>query len=230
MKYIYIVITLAILGFSLRGQSFSLFLKANDSGWYPEFLNPVVDTILNSRSHLYILDIGTGPGKLPELLIQKDSSLHVTGIDIDTSSIDTARRRIVHRNVNFEYQKINAPLIYKDAQYDIVTFCSVLFLLDDSSKLLLVQEALRVLKPGGKIVVLSPSGRKSVFSSLWEIWSYPYSNSNWTFTAWKAFTNSRGTRWQANGWLKQFSKRQQLEYSNHWVFNDNATLEIVIKP
>lgn len=230
MKYIYIIAILAILGFSLKAQNFSLFLKANDSGWYPEFLDPVVDTILNHGLHLHILDIGTGPGKLPELLIRRDSSLHVTGIDIDTHYIDMARQRIVHKNVSFEYQKINAPLIYKDTQYDIVTFCSVLFLLDDSSKTLLVKEALRVLKPGGKIVVLSPSGRKSVFSSLREIWSYPYSNSNWTFTAWKAFTNSRGNRWQENGWLKQFSKIQQLEYSNHWVFNDNASLEIVIKP
>jgi len=138
----------------------SIFLKAQDSGWYPEFLKPVVETVAVIEGNKKILDIGTGPGKLPELLIKHDTSMQITGIDIDTAMIDEARKRLTHKNVSYQYEKINAPLEFADNEFDAVTFCSILFLLDDSTKTLLMNEALRVLKLNGKIIILTPSGRK----------------------------------------------------------------------
>jgi hypothetical protein len=41
--------------------------------------------------------------------------------------IDEARQSVLNKNVSFEYQKSKAPLPYADNQFDVVTFCSVLF-------------------------------------------------------------------------------------------------------
>jgi ubiquinone/menaquinone biosynthesis C-methylase UbiE len=218
-----------MVGLSLRAQTISLFLKANDSGWYPGFLNPVIDTILHTESGVHILDIGTGPGKLPELLIKRNSNLHVTGIDIDTHFVNVARERLRHPNVNFEYQKSGAPITYPNEHFDIVCFCSVLFLLDDSTKSFLMQEALRVLKPGGKVIVLNPSGSKPIFSSFFEVWSYPYAPTNWTFMVWKTATSKKAKNWQKERWLEKYAAEGQLHYQSHSVFKNNATLEIITK-
>lgn len=230
MKYIYITIALILIVIiSLKAQPMSLFLKANKSGWYPNFLQPVVNAVTSNGSNSKVLDIGTGPGKLPELLIQTDSTLKITGIDIDTAYIDEAKRRVKHKNVSFYYEKVNEKLEFKDEQFDVVTFCSVLFLADDSTKSFLLQEALRVLKPDGKIIVLTPSGKKSRFTAFSEIWGFPYSKYNWTYLVWKTLTSGGGKKWQKEKWLASFSTKEQLKYTSTLTFNDNATLEIISK-
>jgi len=207
----------------------SIFLKATQSGWYPEFLNPVVDSVLVNPMHKQILDIGTGPGTLPQMLISKDSGLHITGIDINKSMIDEARRSVSHKNVSFEYQEENKPLPFTTEQFEVVTFCSVLFLLDDSIKTFLMNEAIRVLKPGGKIIILTPSGMKPVLSSFIEVWQYPSSINNFTFPIWKIATTRGARKWQRQKWPEKYATENHLNYTKYLAFNSNATIEIILK-
>lgn len=230
MKYIKsIIFSILIISFSLKVQNMSIFSKATRSGWYPEFLNPVVKTITNNAENKTVLDIGTGPGTLPQMLIRKDSSLQITGIDIDTTMIDEAKKRVRHKNVFFQYQKINAPLEFADEQFDVVTFCSVLFLVDDNIKAELINEALRVLKPSGKIVILTPSGKKSILSSFIEVWRYNFSFNNFTFPIWKIATTRGARKWQRQKWLENYANKNQLNYTVNLTFNNNATIEIISK-
>lgn len=219
IKYIYIA---TLLTHAIQAQS--VFLKAQNSGWYDQFLAPVVNSISTERK---ILDIGTGPGKLLELMTEKDSSLVLIGIDIDSSMIEEARKRVTSKNVQFEYQKVNQKLAFNDDEFDAVTFCSVLFLLDDVTKQFLLDEALRVLKPSGKIIVLSPSGKKSILSSILEVWQYPYKPTNWTFIVWKTFTKQTARKWQRQQWLSSYAENQNLKYNKYLSFNENATIEIL---
>jgi ubiquinone/menaquinone biosynthesis C-methylase UbiE len=207
----------------------SPFIKAQDSGWYPEFLKPVVDTLLKDKTNATLLDVGTGPGKLPEILITANPDLHITGIDIDTGMIDLARKRLQNPNVSYQYEKINAPLDFADSTFDVVTFCSVLFLVSDSVKTLLMNEAMRVLKPGGKVVVLTPSGRRPA-AAIAEIWRFPFSVHNWTYIVWRTLTASGGRHWQKAQWLAKYGKERKLNYSNTLTFHDNAAIEIIYKP
>jgi ubiquinone/menaquinone biosynthesis C-methylase UbiE len=207
----------------------SIFLQATQSGWYPEFLSSVVDVVLTNPEHKQILDIGTGPGKLPELLIQKDSSFLITGIDINSVDINEARRRVKHPNISFQYGIASGKLEFIDNTFDVVTFCSVLFLLNDSGKSSLVNEAVRVLKPGGKIIVLTPSGKKTILSSFREINNFPKSRYNWTYFVWKAATKNRGKKWQKNNWLQDFSHKKRMNYLKKLSFSNNASIEILTK-
>lgn len=207
----------------------SIFLKATQSGWYPEFLYPVADSVLANPEHKQVLDIGTGPGTLPQMLISKDSGLRITGIDISRAMIDEARRSVSHKNVSFEYQQANKPLPYASQQFDAVTFCSVLFLVDDSIKTILMNEAMRVLKPGGKIIILTPSGMKPILSSFIEMWDYRFSIYNFTFPIWKLATSGGARKWQRQKWSEKYAKENQLNYRTTLTFNNNATIEIISK-
>jgi len=230
MKYIYIITTTLSLTFiTLKAQNMSIFSMATRSGWYPQFLKPVVNTVTSNAEYHTILDIGTGPGTLPEMLIAKDSNLQITGIDIDTIMIDEAKRRFSHKKVSFQYQKINAPLDFDDKQFDVITFCSVLFLVDDSVKTSLMSEALRVLKPNGKIIILTPSGKKSILSSFIEVWRYKFSFNNFTFPIWKIATTRGGRKWQRQKWLEKYASVHKLTYTSSLTFNTNATIETISK-
>jgi len=230
MKYRYITMTaLSMTIITAMAQNISVFSKATKSGWYPEFLNPIIDVITRNAEQTKILDIGTGPGTLPQMLIEKDSSLQIVGIDIDSVMIDEARRRFTHKNVTYQNQKINAALDFPDVQFDVVTFCSVLFLVDDSIKTNLMNEAIRVLKPNGKIIILTPSGRKSIISSFLEVWKYPFSFNNFTFPIWKITTTNGGRKWQRQKWLESYARDNQLNYTSSLTFNNNATLETISK-
>jgi ubiquinone/menaquinone biosynthesis C-methylase UbiE len=211
-----------------RGQS--PFALTNRSGWYPQFLNPVVQAIGALPETGRVLDIGTGLGALPDLLHRQYPQLHITGIDIDPAMVAAARQQVIAENVVFEEQQPNQPLVFDDSSFDVVTFCSVLFLIDDAIKVFLMQEALRVLKPGGSIMVLSPSGTIS-FKRIWhDFRRFPANRNNWTFVFWKLVTRQAASRWKRNAWTFQFSTRHHLSYSQQKVFHDHALLEIITKP
>lgn len=214
---------------SLKAQNMSIFLKATQSDWYHEFLNPVVETITNYTADIKILDIGTGPGTLPQMLIEKDSGLRITGIDIDNKMIETARNRFQHHNVSFQNQRINAPLDFETSHFDIVTFCSVLFLVNDSIKTNLMSEALRVLNSTGKIIILTPKGGKSIVSAFAEVRQYKSSFNNFTFLFWKMATTHSARKWQSEKWAKNFATENKLTYTISTVFNNNATIELLTK-
>ena len=228
MKFIkYSSLLILLITITLNAQNMSLFSKATQSGWYPDFLSSVVNTIVADPKNKIILDIGTGPGTLPQMLIAENPAFQITGIDIDPSMIAEANKRNSQQNISFLIQQQNEKLPFSTSQFDVITFCSVLFLLDDTTKKSLIEEALRVLKPEGKILILTPSGKKSIFSSFFEVWRYKFSFNNFTFPIWKIATTNSARKWQSQKWLKKYAERKALTYSRLLTFNDNATLEIM---
>lgn len=206
----------------------SIFLKAQDSGWYPIFLKPVVESVIKTEVNRRILDIGTGPGTLPALLIKQDPSLQITGIDTNNSMIEEARKRVSHKNIIFQHQAANEKLKFRDNEFDIITFCSVLFLLGDNTKIFLINEALRVLRPSGRIIFLTPTGQTSILSSVKEMFTFQYSINNWTYLIWKTFTSKRGKEWQKQKFVSNYSTVNNLQYNSTLTFNNTASLEILI--
>jgi DNA modification methylase len=92
---------------------------------------------------------------------------------------------------------------------------------------MLMNEALRVLKPGGKIIVLTPSGEKAILSALFEVWRYRFSVNNFTFLIWKLATTRRARKWKRQKWLEIYASENQLKYSKSLTFNNNAILEVI---
>ncbi len=206
----------------------SIFLMAQQSEWYPQFLKPVAETVISITRTGKLLDVGTGPGMLPALL-KENSNLQIIGTDINSSMIIEAKKKVNSRNVSFYIQDENTFKDFSDSTFDIVTFCSVLFLLSEETKNNILNEVSRILKPSGKIIVLTPSTRKSFFSTLKDIWLFPFSKYNWTFFVWKRATSNRANIWHNEKWLYYYSKENHFEYTISNVFYNYATLEIIKK-
>lgn len=96
-----------------------------------------------------MLDIGCGTGRLSETAHAR--GVVYVGVDISDRQINEARR--MHRNVDF-CQGSMLHLPFNDRAFDAVFMVASLHhLLTREERLQAVQEAVRVLKPGGKLVV-----------------------------------------------------------------------------
>jgi ubiquinone/menaquinone biosynthesis C-methylase UbiE len=179
---------------------------------------------------LQVLDIGTGYGKLPELLLAAHPQVLLTGTDISGAMIAAAQKRVQHPAATFVQQQPGKPLPFAPASFDLVALCSVLFLLDGDERDFLAQEALRVLKPGGHLLVLTPTGSQCIGRGLLDSRRFPASRENWTFAVWNAVTARRAKHWQQQHWLSSFSTKNDVRHQGETVFNGYAVLETVIKP
>ncbi len=98
-----------------------------------------------------VLDIACGEGYGSNLLAAKAAS--VTGMDIDSGSIDKAAKKYQKENLRFIQagaEKIPAA----DAQFDLVVSFETLEHLADHDTM--IKELKRVLKPGGLLLISTP--------------------------------------------------------------------------
>ena len=95
-----------------------------------------------------VLEIGCGNGRITALIASKPKAL--VAIDPDNNEINTARRRVP--GVDFQVGS-GEKLIFPNESFDLVVFTLSLHHQDSD---LAIREAVRVLKPGGEIVVVEP--------------------------------------------------------------------------
>ncbi len=99
-----------------------------------------------------ILDLGTGTGRMLELLAPKAE--RAVGVDQSPAMLSLARARIDQaglRQVQLRQGDVYAPPVERDA-FDLVIVHQVLHFLDDPARAL--QEAARTLRPGGRLLVV----------------------------------------------------------------------------
>lgn len=98
-----------------------------------------------------VLDIACGEGYGSSLLAAK--ALHVTGMDIDASTIESATAKYKKDNLSFvlsSAEKISAP----DSTFDIVVSFETLEHLQHQEAM--ITEIKRVLRPGGILLISTP--------------------------------------------------------------------------
>lgn len=126
--------------------------------WYRTKAGFIVDRIekeavfsfLQPEVGLTVLDIGCGTGNYALELARK--GLKVTGIDISTGMLAKARARAARENLEINFCLADAQdLPFADNNFDIVLSVSSLEFFLDLQRAL--NEAYRVLKPGGRLVV-----------------------------------------------------------------------------
>ncbi|MCS6959831.1 MAG: class I SAM-dependent methyltransferase [Pseudanabaenaceae cyanobacterium SKYGB_i_bin29] len=109
---------------------------------------------LGARGH--ILDIGTGTARIPIILCQfaNDSTMHITAIDLAQSMLDLAKINVTAAQLEHQITLELADakqLPYADHTFDVVISNSIVHHLPDPRPFF--REALRVLKPGGGILI-----------------------------------------------------------------------------
>ncbi|MCG5499945.1 class I SAM-dependent methyltransferase [Ectothiorhodospira lacustris] len=97
-----------------------------------------------------ILLVGVGTGLDFPFLPQ---GAHYTGVDLTPAMLKKATERAQSLNLGIELHEGNAmALPYEDAQFDVVVMHNILAVVPNAGKAL--TEATRVLKPGGRILIL----------------------------------------------------------------------------
>lgn len=98
-----------------------------------------------------VLDVGTGTGFLAILLSELEH--RCTGIDISEGMMSVARKKAAENNLDIKFCTGDAEnLSIEDNRYDVVINRHLLWTIPHPEKAL--QEWIRVLKPGGKLIIL----------------------------------------------------------------------------
>jgi ubiquinone/menaquinone biosynthesis C-methylase UbiE len=101
-----------------------------------------------------ILDIGTGPGHIPMLLVERLSDVTVVGIDMSQHMLRHAERRRVlsPHGARVEFRIADAKnLPFTRGSFDVVASNTILHHIADPRQF--ISEAWRVLKPGGTFLI-----------------------------------------------------------------------------
>ena len=132
--------------------------------WHREKFEEVARKIGNSDK---VLDIGCGPGSFLSVVGQTKPQAKAIGVDVASRQIDFAIQNVQSQftdgRVSFQVMKIDENrLPFPDASFDVVTCIEVIEHIHPYLAIKLLEEARRVLKPTGRLIVTTPNYR-----SLW---------------------------------------------------------------
>lgn len=115
---------------------------------------------------LRILDVGCGPGVSAIALARVCPAARLVGADISPGMLAQARDAIARAGLSHRITLVQGDagdLPFATGVFDVVTAHSVLYLVPDRARLL--AEARRVLRPGGRVVVMEPHARRASLST-----------------------------------------------------------------
>ena len=108
----------------------------------------------------HVLDIGCGTGTQAALMadrVQPGGS--VTGLDVNPNMVAAARRKTCRAAGSITIvQGDCTALPFADRRFDVVTITTVLHMLGEAEQLTCLAEATRVLKPGGRLLLIDYAG------------------------------------------------------------------------
>jgi len=201
-------------------MGFSMFFSnLQETSWYRAFLNPVIDEI---GAEGKLLDIGTGSGKLIQIL-SSEKGVNCTGVDTSEEMLEEAGIKLKGTNVSLLKIEPNEKLPFNDSSFNYITICNVLFHLSKESIDFLLKEAQRVLQKGGKIIVLTPSGKGNIL----KLSKNYFSMGNSSIYIWYYATKNRARLWSKGQYLKQYSIENELDYQSTSTMHGFAQLEII---
>ncbi|KHF38610.1 hypothetical protein LQ50_20030 [Halalkalibacter okhensis] len=109
-----------------------------------------LDKIIDNKSSLDMLDVGTGPGFLALLLAEMGHNC--TGVDLSTKMLKIAQRKANANDLQCRFLHGDAEkLDFEDHSFDVVINRHLLWTLPHPGVAL--REWVRVLRPGGKLVI-----------------------------------------------------------------------------
>ena len=159
------------------------FLPAAGHDWFLPFYDPLTSLLgvddarreLMARAALQsrhrVLDIGCGTGSLSILIKTLHPDVDVVGLDPDAKALARAHRKAARAGASIDFDRgFSDALPYPDATFDRV-FSSMMFHhLGSDEKVKTLVEVRRVLKPGGRLLMLDFAGPDASADSALARW------------------------------------------------------------
>lgn len=121
------------------------------------FTNRTFENILNVigiENSERIIELGCGPGTFTRRLASKYPNIKITGLDYDSNFIEYCKVQAREKKIeNVEYLEGNALETHLDDDY--FDICSSHTVIEHLPNHEFLEEQFRILKPGGKVVVLN---------------------------------------------------------------------------
>lgn len=109
---------------------------------------------LAARPHESILDLGCGTGTLALSIARECAAAHVCGLDADTAALAIARSKQAREGLRVSWSRGLAQAApFPDDAFDAVASSLFFHHLRRDDKLAALREVVRVLRPGGRVVV-----------------------------------------------------------------------------
>ncbi len=194
------------------------FSRIQEAPWYRAFLQPVMDQVAPQSR---VLDVGTGSGKMLQWLVS-EKQVVATGLDSSNDMLREARHKLAGSQVELLLVQPGKPWPLPATSFEVVTICNVLFNLSLQQSDQLLAEAIRVLLPGGKMLILTPTGR-----GLNRLLAKYLSPANLSMLLWFLATAQRARTWATAGYLAAYAEKHGLAYSQREVFDGLAQLEVI---
>lgn len=118
-----------------------------------EFKGRLVDLAQIEPGHR-VLDVGCGTGTLATIIQRRQPNAEVHGVDGDLKILEIARTKAAQAGASITFERALAwELPYPDATFDCVVSSLVFHHLVTDNKLRAAREILRVLRPGGTLLL-----------------------------------------------------------------------------
>lgn len=157
------------------------FIPALHYHWLTRWYDPVMRTIFpetritdtlirqaNIQPGERVLDVGCGTGTHALQVKQAQPEAVVHGVDIDPEVLKLARRKIEQNHIELLLKQASATALpYPDHHFDHIISSLLLHHLKPVAKQQMLEEAFRVLKPGGRLHLVDFSQPQDI--SMWII-------------------------------------------------------------
>jgi len=115
---------------------------------YQQLLEGIIKFLPPDFDPKSVLELGCGNGNLSSLILHQFPKTQLTAVDISIEMINTAKKRLNGKAVNFQCAAIQ-DCDYSNESFDFIAMGLVLHHLDENEKQTLFKNVHRWLKPGG---------------------------------------------------------------------------------
>ncbi|KKR81021.1 MAG: Methyltransferase type 11 [Candidatus Daviesbacteria bacterium GW2011_GWA1_41_61] len=112
-----------------------------------------ISSEVENKESVQVLDIGCGYGRLSGELLNRFSKIKIVGVDIAPKYVDLYNQQLAPRGRAFKGDVRQLP--FKDNSFNMIFMVTTLmYLSDDQDQKKAMKEITRVLKPGGRLMII----------------------------------------------------------------------------
>lgn len=136
-------------------------------------MKPLFDALKDKKpEELQVLEVAAGTGEISDSVSRAFPKINYTVSDLSRAYLEGAQERLKNRRLNF-IQAAAEDLPFKDQSLDVVFSVFLFHEIPSSVREKAIQEAFRVLKPQGRLIIVDSIQKPDVPDYEWALYRFP---------------------------------------------------------